>query len=52
MKKCKECGCDLNKKNSKVYLGVKYLRCKKCISNKIQKYNDKRKKILKDNKWF
>ena len=52
MKKCKECDCDLNKENVKIYLGTRYLRCKKCISKKSLEYYKKRKKALKDSDWF
>ena len=52
MKKCKTCGCLLNKETRKIYMGIKYLHCKKCLSKKAAKHNKRRKKALKDSKWF
>ena len=52
MNKCKTCGCELNKKTRKVYMGTKYLSCKNCISKKASKYYEKRKKAQKAGKWF
>ena len=49
---CNKCGVELTKKTRKIYGGVKYGQCKKCILKKVQKHNAKRKKELEDNKWF
>ena len=51
MNKCKTCGCELNKKTRKIYMGVKYLSCKKCISKKSLKYAKKRQKLVNQSNW-
>ena len=49
---CTDCDIKLTKETQKVYGGVKYGQCKKCIIKKQKKHNDKRQKAIKDNKWF
>ena len=47
-----ECGIELTKKTRKIYGGVKYGQCRDCILKKVKKHNAKRKKALKNSKWF
>lgn len=49
---CTDCGVKLTKKTQRIYNGIKYGQCKKCIKDKVNKHNEKRKKALKDSKWF
>jgi|6_EtaG_2_1085325.scaffolds.fasta_scaffold75905_3 late competence protein required for DNA uptake (superfamily II DNA/RNA helicase) len=49
---CTECGAELTKKTQRIYNGVKYGQCRECIIKKVKKHNDKRKKALKESKWF
>ncbi len=51
-KYCTDCNIELTKKTQKVYGGVKYGQCKECIKKKVSKHNAKRKKALKESKWF
>ena len=50
--KCTDCGVKLTKKTQRTYNGIIYGQCKECIKNKVKKHNEKRKKALKDSKWF
>ena len=49
---CNKCGVELTKKTQKIYNGVKYGQCRDCILKKVKKHNAKRKKALKNSKWF
>lgn len=49
---CNICKIELTPKNWKHYMGRINTRCKKCINKNVKEYNDKRKKALKQNKWF
>ena len=49
---CNLCDVELTPKNWRHYMGRVDTRCKKCVNDKIKKYNDKRQKILKQDKWF
>ena len=49
---CDDCNVLLTKDNMSKRLGVIKKHCRKCLSKKVAKYNEKRKKALKDTKWF
>ncbi|QDP67926.1 MAG: hypothetical protein Tp1122DCM00d2C27307611_16 [Prokaryotic dsDNA virus sp.] len=51
-KNCTKCNVELTVKNQKVYNGIKYGQCKKCIKKLSDKHNAKRKQALKESKWF
>ena len=47
---CNLCGDKLVESNKYIYMGTLHLRCRKCLSKISKKYNEKRKKALKDSK--
>ena len=49
---CNLCKVELTPENWKHYMGRVDTRCRKCVNESIKKYNDKRKKVMQQDKWF